>query len=341
MDGDGDNRGAARKPPRDDRSSPSQTHNGQQQQHSQGHSRLQRRLLEQQMIQDFDRVLVKQMSTIRAPDMGEAEKEFAFKFFRSVGVVEGVTAAVLAFYGLNRFPRHFARYMTRKQQQQQQSYVLDKTSSPTKPAASPFQPPDKKELGKQVSRKRNKFLFTALELAFDLGMSFGVGICVSLLTTDKVEAMKTATDVPLQPGRSLLSDQCCPSLVEEYKRQWRIRPKDESTSGVTPDTATDNTNIISRKLILQRPEHETLHFILTLTQNCQHRHVMEHQLREDQMLPDSAPVPIPDTGVVPQTEDPLLAMMLQEGEVVDGGSYDPQSWSHEQVKDWVNDQGDK
>ena len=285
------------------------------------------------MIQDFDRVLVTQISNIRAQDVGESEKDFALKFLRSVGIIEGVAAASMAFYGLNRFPRHFARYMTRKQQQK--SYVLDKANpTTTKQGNSPFESPDTKEIKKQLSRKRNNFLFTSLELAFDLGMSFGVGVCVTSLTTDKVEAMKIATMVPMQPGRSLLSDQCCPSLVDEYKRQWKHGSKSDR-SGMT-----SNKEAISCRDVLQRPEHATLQFILTLTQNCRHRQVMEQQIRENELIPSSAPVAIPNTGVIPQTEDPLLAMMIEEGEEV-GRRHDLQSWSHDQLKDWVNDQDEE
>ena len=301
---------------------------------SKSRQRSSKQAVELGMIQDFDRVLVAQISKIRAQDMREPEKDFALKFLRNVGIIEGVVAASFAFYGLNRFPRHFARYMTRKQQQK--GYVLDKANpTPTKKSTSPFQSPDTKEIKKEVSRKRNMFLFTSLELVFDLGMSFGVGVCVASLTTDKVEAMKTATNVPLQPGRSLLSDHCCPSLIDEYKRQWQQGSKETDTSGIASDTQE-----ISCRDILQRPEHATLQFILTMTRNCRHRQVMEQQIRENELISSSTPIAIPDTGVIPQTEDPLLAMMIEGGETV-GSVRDLQSWSHEQLKDWVNDQGEE
>lgn len=348
-----------------DSSSPSSISRQDPAQRTQQQHQHQRRRLEHVIIQDFDRVLVKQISSIGAKDFmaGDAEKEFVVKFLRSVGVAEGLAAAAFAFYGLNRFPRHFARYMTRRKQQQQpqsqqqkQNYVLDKTTTPTpttKQSASPFQNADanKKVLEQQVVRKRTKFLFTAMELTFDVGMSIGVGICAASMTTDRVEAMKTATDVPLQPGRSFLSEQCCPSLLEEYQRQWKIKPtkeeKKENKKGRSATTDIDNPQW-QRRDILQGPEHETLRFLKILTQNCRHRQVMEEQLRDDQMLPldpeesaVNAPIAIaiPASGVIPQTEDPLLEMMTEEeGLGIDYILGSGSSWSHEQAHSWVDDQ---
>jgi len=307
------------------------------------HSGFQRQRLEQEVINDFSRVLLKKFSSINAQDFKLAEYDFSLKFLKSFGLVEGLVAATFAFYGLNRFPRHFARYMTHQRQKpssQRQGYVLDKTQKQHEQhPQSPFQTQDSKELGKQVSRKRNRFLFTTLELTFDLGMSIGVGGCVAIMATDRKGAMKTVTDVPLQPGRSLLSDRCCPSLLEEYKRQWRIGTKSPHTVDMEgSDKATDITKV-SRKHILRRPDHDTLHFLKTLTENCRHRQVMERQLREEHALSELSPVAIPDSGVMPLTEDPLLVMLVEEEE--DLGEFEAlysQSWSPRQIESWTSDQ---
>lgn len=291
----------------------------------------QRKIMELDIIQGFDRVLVTQLSSIRAQDMGEPEKDFALKFFRSLGVIEGLAAGALAFYGLNRFPRHYARYVTRKRQRSQ-GYMLDKANLTPKKPTSPFQSPDEQEIKKEVSRKRNKFLFSSLELFFDLGMSFGVGMSVAFLTADKGKAMKTATDVPLQPGRSLLSDQCCPSLLAEYKRQWKKESKDNHTNGISGLTTVHQTEI-SRSDLLRRPEHPTLQFILKMTENCRHRQVMEQDIRSKELLSTSTPIAIPSIGVIPQTEDPLLELLLEEGDETNN----LHAWSPDRVEDLTSE----
>ena len=108
---------------------------GRQHTHS---ARQQRHNMELDMIQDFDRVLVSRLSSIRAIDMGESEKSLALKLLRSLGILEGLAAATFAFYGLNRFPRHFARHIQKKERRSQ-SYVLDKSNPAPKKLNSPFQ----------------------------------------------------------------------------------------------------------------------------------------------------------------------------------------------------------
>jgi len=329
---------------------------------------LKRRRLESRIIQEFEHVLGRKLATLDRWDIVKQEQGFVRKFLGSVGAMEGATAAVVAFFCLNRVPRYWARHVARKQHKQQSpssSYVLEHSIQKT-PAASPFRKPSQQQLEKQVARSRHRFLFTTFEFLFDAGMSLGVGIGVSFLMADQAEAQKSVTDIPLQPGQSFLSDCCCHDLVEEYKRQWNYfhqqqkqqQPADDDdirTKGPPQSQQNDQNNgngVVRRKSSLLddrrgsllHPQMQTLQTLVILTGNCRHRQVMEEQLREEQGLPSSAPVAIPDTGVIPLSEDPLVTMMLQlEEEEEEHGSHDFHSglWTQQHVATLVRDQESK
>jgi hypothetical protein len=172
-----------------------------------------RYLQESEMAGEFGTILAEEVGKLDRLTILKEEQEFARKFFQSAGFLEGTTAAVVAFVCLNRVPRYWARHVARREQQQQQPYVLEKqkTSVLQQKQQSPFQTPDQAQLEKQVFRSRIRFLFSAFELAFDISMSLGVGIGVSFLASDQKEVVKSITEIPLQPGRSLLAGRAQPS----------------------------------------------------------------------------------------------------------------------------------
>lgn len=243
--------------------------------------------MEPKMVKAFEGVLRSDLGSLDRWEVVREERAFVWKLLRSAGAMEGVVAVAFTFFGLNRLPRYLARRATRKQQQQSNPYVLNKPGKVQ--AKSPFQSPNQKVIETQVRGSRRRFLFGAMELSFDIGMSVGVGCGVGFLASDEKEAEQVFVSVPLQPGHSLISDKVCHNLLEEYQRQW--------------DKGADNREI------LREPHHHALQIIKGLAQNCRHRHVMENQLREDGGLLAMTPLPIPESGVIPLSEDPLLIMM--------------------------------
>lgn len=246
--------------------------------------------LEHKLVGEFEAVIVSDLQALNKWDVVDQERDAVWKLLRSAGALEGAAAMAVTFFCLNRVPRYLARHAARKQRQAENPYTLEKPAN--KAHQSPFQTPNIKTLEQQVNQSRRRFMFTAMELTFDIGMSLGVGASVALIASNEKEAERIFVEIPLQSGSSLVSDKVCNNLLEEYQRQWR--------------KTADNREV------LQEPHHRALQIIKGLAQNCRHRQVMEHQLRENQGLSSTASVSIPDTGVMPMSEDPLLVMMLED-----------------------------
>ncbi|CAB9520756.1 expressed unknown protein [Seminavis robusta] len=271
-------------------------------------NRLRQRLgLEAKMIREFDQVVFS--NTLLQLDVWQVldqERDFAWSVFQSAGIVEGTLAFGLTFFGLNRLPRMVARRAARKQS----SYQLDKF--PKAPTQSPFQQPQHQWNKQQVIQSRRRFLFSAMELTFDLGMSLGMGAGVAFIRSNHKQAEQALLQVPMQPGRSLISDHLCDNLLQEYQRQWLLLNEEA-------DSMDDDHNAAappSRRDILREPTHRNLKFYTQLAANCRHRIVMEEQIRGHQPTradgeDQQSPVEIPDTGVIPMSEDPLVAWMLE------------------------------
>ena len=328
----------------------------QQQRHRLSPQALRRRQ-EQQLSEAFSAVVQQKISSLNRWKVLQQEQDAVWKFLKSVGVMEGTTAAILAFVGLNRVPRYWARRVhtrsllqKQQQQQQQQGYVLEKTKTANQqqqqPTNSPFTTPTAQQLEQQVTRSRHRFLFTTLELLFDSAMSIGVGISTAIIVTDQKEAIKSLTDIPLQPGTSLLSNQTCSSLIDEYRKQWKLESRRQKSH---TDNSNNKNNInhhhqpFDRREILQDPHDRVLQVLLQITQNCQHRQVMEQRVQEEHGLLTSnttnnnkhvGRIPIPEQGVMPETEDPLLRLMLLE----EGKDYQDEIYSYQDVANFVKDQ---
>jgi hypothetical protein len=99
----------------------------------------------------------------------------------------------------------------------------------------------------------------------------------------------------------------------------------------------DDSQSFARRESLLNPHHDMLQFMLKLAQNCQHRKVMEDQIRSEHgVTSTSVAVSIPESGVIPQTEDPLLAMMMREQRINLLG--EGTALHHHDIASWVKDQ---
>lgn len=250
------------------------------------------------------------------------EPDLGWKLLSSTGVVEGSLAVAFTFFGLNRMPRIVARRAARKLQQQQQQQPPYHPQQPNyKPnMPNPFHAASPKEQEHLRQRSARRWLYAATELTFDIGMSLAMGAMVAYVWTDEPKLRQTIAQVPLQPGRSPLSDAMCTPLLHEYQRQW-----------LHPDP--------HRRQVLESPPfHPGMKTTLDFAANCRHRQVMEQQLRDPT---DSnhhhAPMEIPATGVIPQSEDPLLMMMLERQHEQDE---DVPLWNSNDVQSWVSDQNE-
>jgi hypothetical protein len=166
----------------------------------------------------------------------------------------------------------------------------------------------------------------------------GMGLGVAYVWTDETRLRQTIAQVPLQPGRSPMSDTFCTPLLQEYERQWLMNHNHHQED--------DDQQLLLRRVILSEPSsiHPTMKTILAFASNCRHRQVMEQQLRDQRGIllndnNDDAPMEIPETGVIPQSEDPLMMMMLERQYEHPLDDDDTRSWnSINHVQSWVRDQ---
>jgi len=114
---------------------------------------------------------------------------------------------------------------------------------------------------KSIARK-------VLRLAFDLNVSAFVGIQVCIYNVDHLLVATSVASIPLVPGRSVIADEFCASIVHEL----------HSCNKEEVDTT-------------------TMFMIQSFVRNCELRGAYERKLRKEHGLPDQAPVSIPLPGV--------------------------------------------
>jgi len=124
----------------------------------------------------------------------------------------------------------------------------------------------------QRKEMQNELMYQALSIPKDLLLSLAIGVSATAFLMDWTQIHQDLERVPGLPGRSLLSDNMCPSMIELYK--------------TTPPQ------------VWEHQGDETLQSIRSIVRNCQRRAKLETAERQRLGLADDHPVPIPFPGFV-------------------------------------------
>jgi hypothetical protein len=100
----------------------------------------------------------------------------------------------------------------------------------------------------------------------------GTAASVESLQSDNFVVRQSVAEVPLVSGRSMISDELCKPLIQEYEK-FKHQPE------------------------LQHPRSVELQTLNQFISNCRHRHELEAKLRKERGLSMDSPVSIPSPGV--------------------------------------------
>jgi hypothetical protein len=100
----------------------------------------------------------------------------------------------------------------------------------------------------------------------------GTAASVESLQSDDIVVRQSIADVPLVSGRSMVSDELCKPLIQEYERY-------------------------KTQEALRHPRSVELKTLKRFISNCRHRHELEAKLRKERGLSVDSPVFIPPPGV--------------------------------------------
>jgi|Transcript_19731 hypothetical protein len=193
----------------------------------------------------------------------------------NIGLREGMIAGLATFLTLRKAPGIITRYVSRRSARRQQ-YSSGSSSSYKLDSPNPFQV-NKNEAGASSSSSRSSksspgmLLLRAVRFTLDVFVSLTVGASTSFYFTDQDYMMSQIANVPLVEGRSLVADEFCSDLIQEFRNipteVWRD---------------TQNPALVS---------------VRTFVKNCQYRQSYEAKLRQDYHLQPNEPVSIPSPGV--------------------------------------------
>ena len=217
-------------------------------------------------------------------ELEEPERKVLMQINNS-GLMKGTAAGLLSLVFLRRVRSNmWNRVVKRMQDEQLKKGFTVNTNSGHHVGNSPFQSqqpgaplPGSSPLEKALRRRQNPWSLTNLLGWFlDVSVSFFVAATASVYFTDRKLVLQSLSTLPLIEGKSRVSAEFCPSMLEHYNR-LRMQPE-------TAD-------------LVQNPQTDYLKAIQAFCINCQRRRQQETRLRETMGMSSSAVVSIPPPGV--------------------------------------------
>jgi hypothetical protein len=301
--------------------------------------------------------------------MGTEEQKILYNQ-NGVGLKEGVAAGIVTFIVLRRGPIYMSRWLQKRAMQQQQQQQAQATGAkPTSPSGMNVNtnvPPPRGDgsyqlstpnlAGGGVSKANNPFqrannpespprsksiVLRSIWFAFDGLLSLMTAASVSMAYTDTDKLRRELLEIPLVPGRSLVSDSLCDDITAElqkvqqedlpvYRRLQQTLEKEHHHHPPAGTSTSTNTSTTP-----QTPATFYLESIIKFTEHCQRRRAMEKGIRQEQGLDKRDPVEIPSPGV--PREGPRL-VTLTDGQQIEVNNEDVDFDALGQGEDqWVSD----
>lgn len=259
--------------------------------------RMKERAEEQQLFQRFQNVATSKLETLsrtneqqqseggfgsKKLEFGEEEQKIVSRM-AGMGLREGILAGLASFVILRRGPKYIGRWVQRRNNTaSKQGYQLsdpnklNTTNNPFEKAARP----------QDFPRPRG-FISRSIWFVFDTVLSVMVGANVSMVYTDKSAIRQQIAELPLVPGKSLVSDALCDEMIRELRSVTREKnPAYERLSKMNRDPTSEGT---AASFFLEG--------IVQFCQNCERRRYLEKTIREQSGLQATETVTIPSPGV--------------------------------------------
>jgi hypothetical protein len=237
--------------------------------------------------------------------MGEEEKQILTQM-HGMGLKEGVAAGVVTFLILRRGPIYIGRYIMKRNPMNNTTTTTTTTnpgssggyqlSNPNAATKNPFQ----QAANPQFPRSRNRF-FRAIWFTFDATLSLMMAANVSVQYTDASKMRQKISELPLVPGKSLVSDALCEELSAELQKV--IAEQNPSYKRLLRES--------KQGLEAKSPLAFYMQGITSFCENCQRRAYREQELRQEQGLSSLEQVEIPAPGV--PRDGPRLIKNSQDG----------------------------
>jgi hypothetical protein len=221
--------------------------------------------------------------------LGEEEKQILTQM-HGMGLKEGVAAGVVTFLILRKGPIFIGRYLMKRNPMNATTTTTAtpgssggyQLSNPTAVAKNPFQ----QAANPQFPRSRNRF-FRAIWFTFDATLSLMMAANVSMQYTDTSMMRQKISEIPLVPGKSMISDALCKELSAELQKV--IAEKDPSYKRLLRESKQGLENKSPFAFYMQG--------ITSFCENCERRAYREQELRQEQGLSSMEQVEIPAPGV--------------------------------------------
>jgi hypothetical protein len=219
------------------------------------------------------------------------------------GLYEGMAAGVLTLISLRRLRRivHVRRHGP------------PANISPFSNQASPFNPLV------TPPPPRSRFSFGSIfGWLLDSTASFCVAATVSWMYTDTSKIQQKLTEIPLTPGRSVVSEEFCPLVLRELRQL--IAQSDNHDNDHNYDSDSDPTfNHVDMRDIINHPHSPYLRSMITFGVNCQRRVNRQDELslaQDDYATTHRSPPPIPAPGLPPLEDVPAQSAVawIQQGQ---------------------------
>jgi hypothetical protein len=171
--------------------------------------------------------------------------------------------------------------------------------------AKRFRQPKTYTLDAHDGSKVGTLLLKASRLGIQAAASLVIAAYTTSYYTDEDEMLKQVASAPLLPGRSVIADEFCDSLVTEYHR---MHPPE----------------------YWKQVQDPYLRYLTVFTTNCQKRRAYEKQIREQTNEGPDIRVSIPLPGVpvdYPVDEDETYTLLSEE-------NYDT-NFRHDEAEEWV------
>lgn len=136
----------------------------------------------------------------------------------------------------------------------------------------------------------------------------GTGLFAGALRMEMNEQHNGLASIPLQPGRSTISNHFCDPLIQEYQRQWFLatggqqKPPFQTLGDYLYGWSNTAITPWERQDILDQPTNKNLRAYLEFVQNCRKRQELEKKLRQARGMARDEVVDIPPPGVVLQED---------------------------------------
>jgi hypothetical protein len=168
-----------------------------------------------------------------------------------------------------------------------------------------LRPPKTYTLDTPGGSKIGTLLLKGARLGIQVAASLVIAAYTSYYYTDEDEMLKQVASTPLLPGRSVIADEFCDSLVNEYHR---IHPPE----------------------YWKQVQDPYLHYLTIFTTNCQKRRAYEKRIREQANEGPDVPVSIPFPGVP-------VDYLVEEDETSEflSGESNESSFRHDEAEEWA------